>query len=89
MTAAFIEYDNATLVQLVRRFVTIVLSGRTEQQLTADEKAQDEALNPGHAQEPAILAAAGAGTVAGAALTAGLVARRHRRRRLRTRRALA
>jgi hypothetical protein len=78
ITAAGLEYDSPTLVQLVRRFVTILLSGRAEQQLKADEQAQDAQLNPGPAWGQ--IAAAGSGAVVGAGLTAALVVRRSRRR---------
>jgi hypothetical protein len=78
MTAAGLEGSapDVTLVQLVQRFVTILLSGKTEQQLAADEQAQ---LNPGPPAWEVLTAAASGAAVSGGLAVSLLI--RHRRRR--------
>jgi hypothetical protein len=70
---------SVTLAQLIRRFAAILLSGKTEQQLSADEQAQYEQLAPHHAPVWEVPAVTASGT-AGAGLTTGLLIRRKRRR---------
>jgi hypothetical protein len=78
MTAAGLEGSapDVTLVQLVQRFVTILLSGKTEQRLAADEQAQ---LNPGPPAWEVLTAAASGAAVSGGLAVSLLI--RHRRRR--------
>jgi hypothetical protein len=87
MTAAVTEYGTqpkVTLVQLVQRFVTIVLSGKTEQRLAADQQAQQERLNPGQVPAWEVTGAAAAGAAVSGTLTAILLIHRKRRRLART-----
>jgi hypothetical protein len=91
MTAAYLEMPTQTsftLAQVVSRFVTILLSGQTEQDLTAAEAQTEAQTNPGHPVAGEVAAAAGGAAVSGG-LTAGLIYRRRRRRRARPRAALS
>lgn len=78
MTAAALEGSapDVTLVQLVQRFVTILLSGKTEQQLAAGEQEQ---LNPGPPAWEVLTTAASGAAVSGGLMVSLLI--RHRRRR--------
>jgi hypothetical protein len=91
MTAAFLEMPTQTsftFVQLVSRFVTILLSGQTEQQLTAAEAHSEQQANPSQPVAGEV-AAAVAGAVVSAGLTVALIYRVRRRRRTRPRPPLA
>jgi hypothetical protein len=88
MTAATEELDvdgSGSLVQVVQRFVTILLSGKTEQRLAADERAINQQLNPSDLPSAGGVAALASGTVAGCAATSVLLISGKRRRRRRGR----
>jgi len=85
MTAAYLELapqPDLTLVQLVSRFVTILLSGTTEQQLASAEAQTEAQVNPSRPVTGEVAAAVAGAAVSGG-LTAGLIYRRRRRRRAR------
>lgn len=89
MTAAneeLLQGGPGSLVQLVQRFVTILLSGRTEQRLAAADRAVQRLNTPAPGPSPGALAAAmGSGTAVGCAATGYLLIILRRRRRRRTR----
>lgn len=74
-----------TLVQLVQRFVPIVLSGHTEQQLTAGERKVQQEAHPAGTPAWQVAAVTAAGAVLGGGATLALLVRGRRRRRIRRR----
>jgi len=81
MQAATFELDgDPSLVQVVQRFVTILLSGKTEQDLaTADAQVQRDANPPGTSAWAVAGATAGGAAVSGALLLLRTARRRRRR----------
>lgn len=72
-----------SLAGLMQRFVTILLSGKTEQRLAADERAQEQQVNPGQVPTSDVLSAIASGAAVGCAITSFLLISGRRRRRRR------
>lgn len=89
MTAAdeeLLQGGPGSLVQLVQRFVTILLSGQTGRRLAAADRAVQRLNTPAPGPSPGVLAAAiASGTALGCAATCYLLISLRRRRRRRTR----